>query len=56
LGVYKVQETTKEEFGANVVQVEMQCCHLCIAHHVARAANVATTYRAKHEIVNNDMV
>jgi hypothetical protein len=56
LGVYKVQGTTKEEFVANVIQVEMQRCHLYTAYHVPRATNVTITYRAKHEIVNNDMV
>jgi len=50
LGVDKVQGTTKEEFDANAIQVEMQCCHLYTIHHAA------TTYRAKHGVVNNDMV
>jgi hypothetical protein len=54
--VYKVQETTKEEFVANAIHVEMQRCHLHIARHVARAANVIATYRAKHEIIHNDKV
>jgi hypothetical protein len=56
LGVYKVQGTTKEEFVTNVVQVEMQCHHLYISCHVAKATNATTAYRIKHEIVNNDMV
>jgi hypothetical protein len=34
----------------------MQHHHLYIVHHVKRAANVVTTYQAKHEIVDNDMV
>ncbi len=56
MGVYKVQGTTKEEFVTNVVQVEMQCHHLYISCHVAKATNATTAYRIKHEIVNNDMV
>jgi hypothetical protein len=32
LGVYKVEETTKEEFVTNAVQVEMQCRHFYIAY------------------------
>jgi hypothetical protein len=42
-GVYKVQETKKEKFVANAVQVEMQRRHLYIAHHATRATN-ATFY------------
>jgi hypothetical protein len=56
LGVYKVQETTKEEFVANVVHVEMQCRHLYTTRHAARVANAIVVYRAKHEIIHNDMV
>jgi len=56
LGVYKVQEITKEEFVANAVQVEMQCCHLYITCHATRTANAIAIYQAKHEIMNNDMV
>jgi hypothetical protein len=37
LGVYRVQELTKEEFVTNAIQVEMQCRHL----HTARHAIVA---------------
>jgi hypothetical protein len=55
-GVYKVEETIKEEFVANVIQVEMQCRHFYIAHRAARVINVAVTYRVKHGIVNTDMV
>jgi hypothetical protein len=44
LDVYKVQETTKEKFVANVIQVEMQRCHLYTTRHVTRAANATTTY------------
>jgi hypothetical protein len=44
LGVYKVKETTKEEFVANAVQVEMQHHHFYIIHHAARATNATTTY------------
>jgi hypothetical protein len=39
LGVYKVQETTKEEFVTNAVQVEMH-----IVHHVAKATNATAAY------------
>ncbi len=55
-GVYKVEETTKEEFVANVIQVEMQCRHFYIARHAARVTNVAVAYRVKHGIINTDMV
>jgi hypothetical protein len=56
LGVYRVQETTKEEFVANTTKVEMQCHHLHIAHHATRAANAVVAYQTKHGIINNDMV
>jgi hypothetical protein len=50
LGVYRVQGTTKEEFVANAIQVEMQRHHLYITHHASKV------YQVKHEIINNDMV
>ncbi len=50
MGVDKVQGTTKEEFGANAIQIEMQCRHLYTTHHAT------AVYRAKHGVVNNDMV
>jgi len=56
LGVYRVEEITKEEFIANVVQVEIQRRHFYTTRHAARAANVATAYRTKHEIIDIDMV
>jgi hypothetical protein len=56
LGVYKVQGTTKEEFVANAIHVEMQHYHLYIAHHVAKAMNATIFFQTKHKIVNNDMV
>jgi hypothetical protein len=56
LGVYKVEETIKEEFVANAIQVEMQCHHFYTTRHAIRAANATATCRAKHEIVNTDMV
>ncbi len=56
LGVYKVEEITKEKFVANAVQVEMQRCHLYIIRHVARAVNVTTAYQIKHEIIDVSMV
>ncbi len=40
---------------AAAVQVEMQRRHLYTARHVAKAANAAAAYRAKHEIVDSDM-
>jgi len=49
-GVYRVEETTKEEFVTNAVQVEMQHRQFYISRHAA------TTYRIKHEIVDTDMV
>jgi hypothetical protein len=53
LGVYRVQETTKEEFVANAVQVEMQHRHFYIARHTTSAIVI---YRSKHKIVDIDMV
>jgi hypothetical protein len=44
LGVYRVQGKSKEEFFTNVIQVEVQRCHLYIAHHVAKVANKAAFY------------
>jgi len=55
LGVYRVQGQTQEEFVATAVQVEMQRCHFYTVRHVAKAANAAAAYRAKHRIVNTDM-
>ncbi len=54
-GVYRVQGQTQEEFGATVVQVEMQRCHLYTARHAAKAANAAAAYQTKHGIVDTDM-
>jgi len=34
----------------------MQCCHLYTIHNVTKATNATISYRAKHEIVDNDMV
>jgi hypothetical protein len=31
-------------------------CNLYTARHAARVTNATTSYRAKHEIVDNDMV
>jgi hypothetical protein len=56
LGVYRVQGTKKEEFVANAIQVEMQHYHLYTTRDATRATNVVTFYRAKHEIVDNDMI
>jgi len=55
LGVYKVQDQTKAQFGANAVQVEMQRRHFYTIHHVAKVANATAAYRAKHEIIDTDM-
>ncbi len=56
MGVYRVQDITKEEFVANAIQVEMQCHHLYNVHHAARATNATNAYWAKHMIIVNDMV
>ncbi len=56
MGVYKVEETTKEEFVANAVQVEMQRHHFYTTCHVTKVASVTTVYLTKHEIINIDMV
>jgi len=56
LGVYRVQEITKEEFVANVVQVEMQHRHLYTPCQATKATNATIIHRTKHEIVDNDMV
>jgi hypothetical protein len=55
-GCYRVKETTKEEFVANAIQVEMQHHHFYIICHVAKAANATVTYRTNHRIVNLNMV
>jgi len=55
-GVYRVEETTKEKFVTNVVQVEMQRCHFYIVRHATKVANVTTIYRTKHGIIDTDMV
>jgi hypothetical protein len=44
LGVYRVHGTTKEEFDANVVHVEMQHRHLYIVHHVAKTIKAIAAY------------
>jgi len=44
LGVYRVEETTKEKFVTNAVQVEMQRRHFYTARHAAKVANVADAY------------
>jgi hypothetical protein len=56
LGVYRVEETIKDDFVANAIQVEMQCRHFYITCHAARAANVVVTYRTKHKIIDTNMV
>jgi len=55
LGVYKVQDQTKAQFVANVVQVEMQHRHFYTTHHAGKAANAIAAYRAEHGIVDTDM-
>ncbi len=54
--MYRVEETTKEKFVTNVVQVEMQRCHFYIVRHATKVANVTTIYRTKHGIIDTDMV
>jgi hypothetical protein len=39
-----VQDQTKAQFVANVVQVEMQRRHFYIVHHAAKAVNAAAVY------------
>jgi hypothetical protein len=56
LGVYRVEETTKEKFVANAIQVEMQRRQFYILRHVAKATNATVAYQAKHGIVDTDMV
>jgi hypothetical protein len=56
LGVYKVEETTKEEFVANVVQIEMQHRHFYTSRHATRATNAVAAYRIKCEIIDINMV
>ncbi len=56
MGIYRVEETTKEKFVANVVQVEMQHCHFYTFCHASKDANAIAAYRAKHKIVDTDMV
>jgi hypothetical protein len=46
----------KEEFVTNVVQAEMQRCHLYIIRHATRATNATTSYQTKHEIIYNDII
>ncbi len=55
LGVYRIQDQTKEEFVTNAVQVEMQRCHFYTARHVAKAANATVAYQAKHGMIDTDM-
>ncbi len=56
MGVYKVEETTKEEFVVNEVQVEMQRRNFYTFCHAAKVANATAAYQAKHEIIDTDMV
>ncbi len=56
LGVYKVEETTKEKFVANAIQIEMQRCHFYTLRHAANAANATAAYRVTHGFVDTDMV
>jgi len=56
LGVYRVEETTKEEFVANAIQVEMQCRQFYTLRHEVKATNAIAVYQIKHMIVDNDMV
>jgi hypothetical protein len=56
LGVYRVQDKTKEKFVANAVQFEMQCRHFYTTRHAAKAVNATTKYRTKYGIVDTVMV
>jgi len=42
LGLYRVQDKTKEEFVKNAVRVKMQCRHFSIACHATTDVNVAS--------------
>jgi len=55
LDVYRVQDQTKAQFVADVVQVEMQRRHFYTAYHAGKAANAIAAYRAKHGIVHTNM-
>jgi hypothetical protein len=44
LDVYTIQGTTKEEFVANAIQVEMQCCDLYTICYTTRAINIVASY------------
>jgi hypothetical protein len=44
LGVYRVEETTKEEFVINAIQVEMQRRHFYTLCHLTKVANVTIAY------------
>ncbi len=56
MGVYRVEEITKEEFVANAIQAEMQHCHLYTIRHAKNVTNSIFSYQTKHEIVDDDMV
>ncbi len=56
MGVYRVEETIKEKFVINAIQVEMQCCHFYILCHAWKTANATIAYWAKHGIVDTDIV
>ncbi len=56
MDVYKFEETTKKKFVTNVIQVEMQHRHFYTLHHVVKATNATIAYRAKHGIVDTNMV
>jgi hypothetical protein len=42
--VFRVEGAIKEEFVANAVWVEMQCCHLYIVCQATRAKNATSSY------------
>jgi len=44
LSVYKVEDTTKEEFVANAVQVDMQHRHFYTTCHVTKVASATAVY------------
>jgi hypothetical protein len=56
LGVYRVEETTKEEFVTNAVQVEMQHCHFYSLSHATKVANAVVVFRTIHGTINTYMV
>jgi hypothetical protein len=56
LNVYRVEQTIKEEFVVNAIQIEMQRRHFYTLCHAVKAKNALVAYQTKHMIINIDMV